>query len=477
MYPKNPPAVIDPTPAPQTTQESREDVAAPIDVEAEAGILQAIPEAILLQPQVMLTLSSDLFMNRCADFPSPWPHWSELTSELAAKPSMYRTAFNDFHRLVVSVTKRLVQTALMQTTSRLRAQRLRTNKGLQPFVKKRDVYTAIDVLGMKRDGRDRWKGVPRRCGLKVLTSTNTPRGRRKREVPWSEIERIMSSTAAPKDPSSTGAETSAGSEIFKSRAARSGTPLPMQNLTLSDSDDDFGPDGLSDGADEASIEHFNGEEQRHTMRQAFQPRDVAGKFASRPPSAEAEEPLQQLYTLEQFDHEASRQEEIVLWDMLNLEPTLKTECINTDEPHDLDAEKITTIPVEWRKTVNYRPPWEAYSKSISVAKFLTNQKPASPMATTNARRSISTRSPSENVSDGSSTSRSRRATRKSPLAIELRARGTNAYAALQGEDLEDSEQSIDSSSSEAEDEELEQDIPAQSIEAENDVTEVESVSL
>ncbi|CAN9177611.1 unnamed protein product [Alternaria alternata] len=63
----------------------------------KARILQDIPEAGLLQPQVMLTLSKTLFMNRSPTIPSPWPHWSEYTSEFAQEPSIYRSAFNDLH--------------------------------------------------------------------------------------------------------------------------------------------------------------------------------------------------------------------------------------------------------------------------------------------------------------------------------------------------------------------------------------------
>jgi RNA polymerase I-specific transcription initiation factor RRN5 len=193
VYPNDSSNVTNPSPTPITRPKDGDGEGQGEGIDASGahaagtGILLAVPEATLLQPKMMLTLSKDIFMNRSAGFPSHWPHWSHYTSELATEPSIYRTAFNDFHRLVISVTKRMVQTAIIQATSRLRAQRLRGKKGLLPFVKTRDVYTAIDVLGMKRNGSERWRGVARRCGLKVFSSKTTPKGKRRREVPWSDL--------------------------------------------------------------------------------------------------------------------------------------------------------------------------------------------------------------------------------------------------------------------------------------------------
>lgn len=109
--------------------EEMEDDAAQPAILARPAILQAIPEASLLHAENMLALSKNLFMNRSPDIPSPWPHWSTYASEQVPEPSILRTAFNDLHTLAVSVTKRLMQTAVMQATSRLRSQRRRTKKG------------------------------------------------------------------------------------------------------------------------------------------------------------------------------------------------------------------------------------------------------------------------------------------------------------------------------------------------------------
>src|SRR5207248_3573267 len=82
-------------------------------------ILHHVPEAKLLKPVMLLQLSKHFFMNPSPTVPYPWPHWTELTSDFATEPSMYRTALKDFYAITVSLTKRLVQTAVIQATSRI----------------------------------------------------------------------------------------------------------------------------------------------------------------------------------------------------------------------------------------------------------------------------------------------------------------------------------------------------------------------
>jgi RNA polymerase I-specific transcription initiation factor RRN5 len=338
----------------ERTEDRTEDFEQSIDV-------SAIPEANLLNPQVMLTLSKEIFMNRSPDFPSPWLHWSHYTSELASEPAMYRTAFNDFHRLAISMTKRLVQIVMIQATSRLRAQRVRTKKGLLPLVKRRDVYTAIDILGMKRNGSERWRGVARRCGLKVCSSKTTPDRRRQRDltVPWAEVERILSPSVEPNERSSWEPETSTEPENFKSRAVRSGTPLPMHNLTLSDGDND------GDGSNDGDVEHVTDFDSEQS---SVAPSDSQ---TSDSPDTSPDDSLHHDTTLEEFDQEARRVDEQALCDIFGLDPIEQNDSTKTgDEEVDLESEvdeKIMTLSDDWRRSLEYRPPWEMYRRPINLA--------------------------------------------------------------------------------------------------------------
>ncbi|KAF1838851.1 hypothetical protein BDW02DRAFT_488052 [Decorospora gaudefroyi] len=374
------------------------------DSKTGPSILEAIPEATLLQPHVMLTLSKTLFMNRSPTLPSPWPHWSEYTSEFAKEPAIYRTAFNDFHTLLVSLTKRLMQTAITQAISRLRAQRRRVKKGLIPLVKRRDVWAAIDIVGMERNGRERWRGVARRCGLRVYHSKRSrwAKENTKREVPWDQVEQIMA-VAEPtgEAPTTDVEESDHRSPNFRSRAARSGTPLPIESLALSDSEDE------SDTEDEA----------RPSSRPP-QSRDTTGRH---------------LMSLEQFDQEASRQDERALWELLGLEPPVQEETKKSDGDSDEDSlvqdEKIATFPDGWRSWIEYHPEWEEFHTPVSLAEFAANQKPLGVPPTLQTEKADSA------DSDPSRTEPVRKQEQHNKHealpANELQIRGARAYAALQ----------------------------------------------
>lgn len=373
----------------------------------------------------MLTLSKTLFMNRSPTIPSPWPHWSEYTSEFAQEPSIYRSAFNDLHTLVVSVTKRLVQTAIIQATSRLRAQRQRVKGGV-PLIKRRDALTAIDVVGMPRNSQERWRGVARRCALRVYEGkwSRYRRNKTRREVPWDEFERIMAPVEPSAELSTTDAEMSGNDNAgFSARAKRSGTPLPMDQLGLSDSDDEL---LLEDSAPPS--------------RSTSQPRNTVDQLANSPPATDSEKHGPQKLTLADFDRETSRKEEQNLWKMLGLEPVIKAEETNIDrdsDEEDLDEdEKIRTVPDGWRSWTSCRAEWEELSTPPPEFAFLANQKPLDVPPILQGDTSDTT----ESTSDSDTNAPTRRSKPQSKPSIrrtiELHTRGTHAYAALQGRSSE-----------------------------------------
>ncbi|KAL6160666.1 hypothetical protein ACJQWK_02363 [Exserohilum turcicum] len=406
----------------------------PKDESTMAGILQAIPEANLLQPQVMLTLSKTLFMNRSPTIPSPWPHWSEYTSELAQEPSIYRSAFGDFHNLVISLTKRLMQTAIFQATSRLRSQRYRVKKNAIPLVKRRDVLAAIDILGMQRNSQERWKGVARRCALRVYDGqwSRHRHKRTRREVPWDEVERIMTSVEQPADTLTTDAETSENDHVeFRSRASRKGTPLPMDRLALSDSDDE-------------SLIY----ESKPVSQSAPKSRDSIGRYTSVPPTISGTDCGSKSLSLEQFDQEASRQEEHSLWGMLDLEPPAKDDECKSDEDSDagsLGDENIVTHVDGWRSWTDYRADWEEYEVPPNTADFIANQKP---LAAPPALQEGTTDGVDSVLGDDIGLSRKEKVQQRQtkPAAIELQAWGTQAYAKLQGQTQENADYMNENSS-------------------------------
>ncbi|EDU47878.1 Zn-clus domain containing protein [Pyrenophora tritici-repentis] len=349
-------------------------------------ILEAVPEATLLQPRTMLKLSKTLFMNRSPTIPSPWAHWSEYTSDLAQEPAMYRSALNSFHTLVVSVTKRLVQTAIFQANSRLRSRRQRVDKINTPLLKKRDVLAAIDVLGMKRNGHERWRGVARRCGLRVdcgKWSHYKPHGT-SREVPWDEVERIL----APTDPltDSSGITDTDSDELSKPRATRTATRLRIEKLALSD----------------PSL--------KPSVVEPPPPTPAKPKKVPRP----------QTMSLQQFDRNASHQEERALCAMLDFEPISHDEesDVDSDGSIEEDEEEVETHldSDDWRSSTEYRAEWDEFDTPVSPAQFLANQKPAAlpPLLQSDVTDS------GNNTTDAPTRAKSKPNKRKSKQTIELK---------------------------------------------------------
>ncbi|CAA9960592.1 Zn-clus domain containing protein [Pyrenophora teres f. maculata] len=395
-------------------------------------ILEAIPEATLLQPHAMLKLSKTFFMNRSPTIPSPWAHWSEYTSDLAQEPAMYRSALNNFHSLVVSVTKRLVQTAIFQANSRLRSRRQRVDKINTPLLKKRDVLAAIDVLGMKRDGHERWRGVARRCGLRVdcgKWSHYKPHGT-SREVPWDEVERIL----APIDPLTDASGTTDGEssdDQLKPRATRTATRLRMEKLALSNP-------------------------------------SVKQPVVERPPPTPASSkkvPRPQTVSLEQFDQNASHQEERVLCAMLDFEPIFHDEDsksdVDSDGSMEEDEEEVGMYPDsdDWRSSTEYRAEWDEFDTPVSPSQFLANQKPAAvpPLQQSDVTDSANY------ATDASTRAKSKSAKsnkRRPQRTLALKPLDAQVYARHQGSATEHLGSRIESSATDS-------DVPTQSIETEN----------
>lgn len=448
---KRTPFSVDPTPQPPNPEQTDEPFLQ-TPVISQPQILQAIPEASLLHPQNMLQLSKNLFMNRSPDITSPWPHWSAYASDQVPEPSIIRTCFNDFHALTVSVTKRLMQTAIIQATSRLRSQRRRSIKGVMPLIKTRDVLSAIDVLGMKRDGRSRWTGVARRCNVRVFDEQRTTRFKiKQREISWSQAEQILglydavtTQSAGEVDPLTESEDDGA----FKRRAARHGTPLPMEHLSLSNSESKSESDASDDDADDlpsdGTDDELDGTDE--------EPDDSAGEDAT----GESGHVTKQ--TVEQFDQEARRQDEEVLSKRLGFTITVKSKSPDDDNTED-DADDDDAIvgsskDDDWRKWTDYHAAWEEFQTPVPHAKFIANQKPSV---------QSSTLQPTVDSDASSTTSRNPQQGRKHGGAIELRPQNPQHYAAMLNDAYGEYDENLKSDSS-GPASDVEADVPAQSIE-------------
>ncbi|KAJ9636890.1 hypothetical protein H2199_007884 [Coniosporium tulheliwenetii] len=239
------------------------------DNRAASDALDALPAARLLKPRAWLELSARVFMNSGDQRSST--NWQAI-AEPGKEPSIYHTAFSDFHRLAVSIMQRLVQATLFQAMSRLRAASGTSKRPITRAVERGDVLAALAILGMKADAKDFWTTAPCRCGLTVYQDPPRAGSTSEGDSPleYAEVERLLSRT---------------------------------------DSRDDSAMDengGLAESA------HENGE-----------PSDALSDHAEDIEEDESD------IEADVLDREASRAEELRLWDILGQDPPTGAESAST----------------------------------------------------------------------------------------------------------------------------------------------------
>lgn len=412
--------------------------------ENDSPLLQEIPEARLLIPRSFLELSRNVFMNPSPGCSYPWSHWQDLTSDSAAEPCMYRTAFRDFHALVLSITKRIMQTTLIQATSRIRSQGWRTTKGVKLYVRSRDVETALELLGMQKSKRRYWRDVPRRCRLRVTDG----KWRKLQIFRWDEVEHILDSTMnmptpLDSDADTAGADLDAEQKLFNFRAARSGTPLPSPRVSGPEEDNEV-----------ASDEAVGSDASQHTG-EYLETSEIVHKeeHQSGYDSSEAEDD-----ELERFDQETSRREERKLWSIVGQMPE---DMLAFSEPEAVPKARVARAPRretkaesdDWRTWTQYHAQWEEHRYPIPSASFIANRKSLSPARAWDPATDYET----DRATDIGHAAGEDRFRRKPPRELPLR--DARSYAALRGRQSQSVERTIESDTSEAE-----VDVPAQSIE-------------
>lgn len=109
-----------------------------------------------------LALSRRVFMNSAV----PEGNWVNIDSN---PPSIWTTCLEDFHSLALSLTRRIMQTALYIASSRIRTQAPGMSD-LQMTVRARDIHAAVASLGLTQDSSKFWATAARRLRLNVHDS-------------------------------------------------------------------------------------------------------------------------------------------------------------------------------------------------------------------------------------------------------------------------------------------------------------------
>ena len=300
----------------------------------------------LLDLANFLKLSERVFMNS-SNLQGNWKSYAD-NGEL---PSIFCTAFLDFHTLAISITKRLVQSALYFAMSRLRASDTGTYTHGR-FVRKEDVTAALDVLGMKANSRDFWAEAGRRCDLHVYERI-TRFGKAKGKLSYSEAERRVREAILSEDESvSSSSEDEDEIDSLKEHAAASGIEISEQEESEQFS---ASPTDSSDLLDDIGLFPIHSARAKHQLH-------TSEKLAR----------LQDTYA-EVLDRQTSQKEEQRLWEILGKQQPIKPDDVELP-PRPITERKLKDDLVDWRDWINYRSAWERYETPVLAESFRRNRR-------------------------------------------------------------------------------------------------------
>lgn len=153
--------------------------------EDDDDLSESLPFAKLFHTSSWLKLSERLFMNSSI----PGNNWNYIDDR---HPSIWATAFEDFHSLAVSITRRLVQSTLFISMSRIRAKKelIPTTRNV---VRRKDVEAAVASLGLTLNSHKHWIECARRLRLDVYQ--DPPKGNDEAEdepMAYEQVESALS---------------------------------------------------------------------------------------------------------------------------------------------------------------------------------------------------------------------------------------------------------------------------------------------
>ncbi|KAK7548707.1 hypothetical protein IWX49DRAFT_552358 [Phyllosticta citricarpa] len=294
-----------------------------LDEDAKAK-LKSVPAASFLNLSNWIRLSKHVFMNAGGDRKEE--NWQAIAGD-DEEMGIFHTAFTEFHRLAVSLTKRLVLAALNQAESRLRATERNYTHAPEPSVGSRDVITALDMLNMPRSAKETWIKAPRRCGVQVFRSLRENQGR-KYLLDYDEVERFLGGNPPPKRP-----ERKADDAVEDDELSEDETRSKDQHT-----DDD------SDESDNEAAARE--QDQYETRMEAY---------------------------AEEYDMAQSQLEEARILEAIGLPAPNRLDSLGDPPKRRKFATGLEDL-VDWREQVDYKAAWERYGRPITEADFVKVQK-------------------------------------------------------------------------------------------------------
>ncbi|CAD0054792.1 unnamed protein product [Aureobasidium pullulans] len=269
------------------------------------------------------------------------PIWTNFVTSRHETPSMYQTAFQDFHNLTVSLTRRLVQATIFQTMTRLRA---RDKDQPSTTITVNDVRTAADILELPPNSREFWSGFAK------------GQSRSGAELSMEETEKRMGVGQT----STVNIETD--DDVV--HTVEDGVEDDVLDPDRYYEDPELWTEG-SESEDEAPIAISEDEQSNESGDEAaYDPADSeeaqAAARGKRHRRGRMERNFQKAHDtyLEAMDQEISRIHEVEMWDTLGMPPPNEIKNEEVEIPRQPVNKRRLSDIVDWRSGLEYQPPWE-----------------------------------------------------------------------------------------------------------------------
>ncbi|KAI5842849.1 hypothetical protein BZA05DRAFT_411642 [Tricharina praecox] len=312
------------------------------------GINEIAPEAELLDVAKILDLSEKYFMNGSGE-----SNYRAFAPR-GETPSMRYTALQDLHSLVLSVTRRIVQTSIFMAESRLRNMENQIFAPA-PFIRADDVQAAVEAMSLPQNTVQYWAQLPRRTGLAVVEHIIQMKYKVPKTMELTHVEEFLnkpitkvSGTKIRRKPQAPEANSNPPSEAEDSDASEAGSPTARSSFSSLD------PDSSDLSDDDAMTTHPSAAHIRRTRKLAL--------------LAAAEDRY-----MNAIDARQSLREEKQLWRVMGFSPTTSADE-NEEEgdegevPNPLRRQvRDLECTTDWRDDVVYHAPWEVVKKFDTIS--------------------------------------------------------------------------------------------------------------
>ncbi|EME85482.1 uncharacterized protein MYCFIDRAFT_193778 [Pseudocercospora fijiensis CIRAD86] len=308
-------------------------------------------QASLFRLPILLQLMRNVFMNNGEQEHLNWNHTKPILED-SSEPAIYKSALEDLTTIAENLTRRLVQAAIFQAMTRLRAgDSSRSDWTPLAAIREVDVHQAVDLLGMKPEWHRYWADVVERNRLAVYSDSKRYQDGR----PGKKFGYRLTSKEVRRELVDELDVTSECSDHENTNVFAEDIAEFMEDSDLF-TEDDAHSDHTSEADNGSDSEPGSPRPGSRKRKRALSP----GEFAR------AEDNY-----LEAMDQSSSRQGELLLWRSLRLDP--HQELLN-QKPYDQQAPRARTEPSKansWRDTVEYVDDWELGVGVPKESHFLT----------------------------------------------------------------------------------------------------------